>query len=92
MQRGNEDHNEYKSSNNYSNNPMLYEFTFRRFFDEAYSSDNLLRYNDTDSNSFSNFIKSVSKENQEKEETMSPSLTPLNTNSTPVINEESKIF
>lgn len=92
MQRGNEDHhNEYKSSNNYSNNPMLYEFTFRRFFDEAYSSDNLLRYNDTDSNSFSNFIKSVSKENQKKEETMSPSLTPLNTNSAPGIYEETNL-
>ncbi len=34
--------------NNYSNNnPMLYEFTFRRFFDEAYSSDYLRQNEDS---------------------------------------------
>ena len=26
------------------NNPMMYEFTFRRFFDEAYSSENINRF------------------------------------------------
>lgn len=42
---------------------MLYEFTFRRFFDEAYSSDNFLKYDDKNSkSSFSSFIKSMSND------------------------------
>jgi len=47
---------------------MLYEFTFRRFFDEAYSDDNLLKYDEKSKASFSSFIKSMSQGSEGKEE------------------------
>jgi serine/threonine protein kinase len=53
--------------NNSYNNPMLYEFTFRRFFDEAHTTDSIFKHND-ESNSFKSFIKSMSSANNTKEE------------------------
>lgn len=51
-------------------NPILYEFTFRRFFDEAYSSDNFFRINNEETNSFSKYMRNISKtsENGKDEE------------------------
>ena len=56
---------------NASVNPMLYEFTFRRFFDETNSMDNLFRYDDENSE-FSSFMKkmSTSKQNLDSDEIM----------------------
>ncbi len=54
--------------NNYSNNSMLYEFTFRRFFDEAYSSDNLLKYDEKSKASFSSLLESMSQSNEGRKE------------------------
>lgn len=53
--------------NNSYNNPMLYEFTFRRFFDEAHTTDSIFKHND-ESNSFKSFIKSMSNANANKDE------------------------
>jgi hypothetical protein len=41
---------------------MLYEFTFRRFFDEAHTTDSIFKHTD-ESNSFKSFIKSMSNAN-----------------------------
>ena len=50
-------------------NPIMYEFTFRRFFDEAYSSDSFFRgYNSEEANSFSKFIRNISNEKPHAEE------------------------
>ena len=51
------------SINNISLNPMLYEFTFRRFFDEA--TDNMHRSNE-ENNGLKHFIKSVSSPSKNK--------------------------
>ena len=51
------------SISNISLNPMLYEFTFRRFFDEA--TDNMHRSNEENS-SLKHFIKSVSSASKNK--------------------------
>lgn len=59
------DYSELNGSQNGSSNPVLYEFTFRRFFDET--TDNRIFTNSMDEydndNSFKSFIKNIS-ENQ----------------------------
>lgn len=56
------DYSDLNGSQNGSNNPVLYEFTFRRFFDET--TDNKLFTNSLDEydndNSFKSFIKNIS--------------------------------
>lgn len=80
--------NSEDDKNNHSNNSMLYEFTFRRFFDEAHSSENVLRSNENDSTSFSQFFQSITENEQPKSDEhkrntpLSPSLTSMMANVT----------
>ncbi len=58
----NDNNNLNTSSNNH--NPMLYEFTFRRFFDEAYSMENLNRFsNDFSDLDSKNNLNNIHKNN-----------------------------